>query len=433
MRNQILLEASQKIITNASPSAFMIDVRFISASPGSKFSYYLLDVDEILITRDYADNFADEIDLKATISPKDYALLQDQGQNLKCVLSITYVKENGTMLFDPPPLKLQYNVMLNASRDIRTAVPDVDAYTEPQVELSVRLVEAQIYNIRTTKINVPYQTMTVEQAIYAITQFLGVEKLHLVPPDNTHRFDQIPIGSFQGIDSIYGYLQSTCGVYWAGLNNYYTEGVLYVYPAFRTDPEYDKSIIFYQVDTGRYAGVNAYHQVKGNNVSVVINTQPQSTDLSIAGAENVGTGFIFNRASRMSDGITAVDSQEGAKFTDTPSLSFSLENPRSLDPNNNNIVQVHGTDNPYQKMSDILAHQASLMDVIWQRANPFLVDPCQKVVYYYDQEGVMMKKTGMIDKALYVIKGMQRMGTKTMFGCTGRLLLRLSPNSARTL
>lgn len=433
MLNTVLLESAGKVITSKAPTLVIITAQFISAKEGTSFSFYPMLIDKVTFDCDYVENYADAIDLDMTISPKDYALMQDQGQDLLCILTLSYTDKYGTRLYDPAPVRKQYKAVINNPVDIRNAVPDVHVYTEPSVPMSVRLMDELVYNLRTTKINTVYQTMSMTQAIYAIAQDLGIEKIHLVPPDNTHVHDHITIESYQGISSIYGYLQSVWGVYQKGINAYVANGVLYVYPPYETNPTYDKTAIFYQVDTGRYAGSTVYHKVETDSVSIVINSQPQATDLSISGAENIGTGIIFNRASRMTDGYTTIDSSQGAQFTQQPSLAISLNTPRTAVANRNNVQYIHGTDNPYPAMSELIFSQASLMDVKWPHADPFLMDPCQKIIYYYDRNGVMIKKTGILEKATYTYTSKQKVDTKIMFECNADLVLRLSPNETQTL
>lgn len=432
MLNSTLLKAATKVANSRDPAQFTVLAQFISEASGSKFSFYPIFIDSLRITRNYADNFADEIDLQMTVSPKDYALMQDQGQDLLCILTITYVDFHGKQVFTPAPRRIQYNAMINNPQDVRKAIPDIQEYTEPSLSLSVRLIEPTVYKLRQTKVNTVFQTVTVGQAIHCVTESFGITKLHLIEPDNSHVYDHISVGSYQGISSVYGYLQSSCGVYTKGINAYITDGCLYVYPPFETDPTYDKSLLCYQVDTGRFEGVESYHSVSDKTVSLLVNTQPQSYDLSIAGSENVGTGFIFNRASRMTDGFTAIDSKQGAQFTDQPSLSVTLANPRTAIKGKNNLAHVPSTDNPYPYMSELAYHQASLMEVQWPKADPFQLDPCHRVIYYYDYNETMVSKTGILEKAHYAFTRQQRSGDKFLFSCAGTLTLRLSPNTTKS-
>lgn len=433
MLNSTLLKSANRIMSSTSPAQFNITARFISADEGSKFSFSPFLIQKLVIDRDYLGNFGDEIDLSMVISPKDYALMQDQGQNLLCVLTITYVSQFGKVLFTPAPIRKQYNVMINDAMDVRKAIPDIQLYTEPSTPITVRLIEPTIYKLRHTKVNTVYQNMTVTDAIYAITQAFDITKIQMVPLDNTHQYDHIDLAGYQGIDSIYGYLHSRFGLYQKGANSYITDGVLYIYPPFETNPTYDKSAIFYQVDTGNFAGNHIFHRVENKDVSIVINSQPESYDLSIAGSENVGTGFIFTRASRLVDGMTAVDSKDGARFTEEPSLSVSLNSKRTAMKDLNNIFHIRATDNPYPAMSSIMSHQASLMQVQWMNADPFQLDPGHAVSYYYDQNETMVKKTGIVEHARFEISNMKKMDTKDMFGAVGVLTLRLSPNSSIAL
>lgn len=433
MLNSVLLKAASKVIKSPTPATYFIHPRFINAKPGSTFSFYPLMIDDVVLNRNYADNFADEFDLFMTISPKDYALMVDQGQDLLCVLTITYVSKDGTEVLNPKPIQRQYNVMINNAEDIRKKVPDVDKYTTPSVPISVRLIDPEVYELRHTKINTIFQKMNVKDAIHSLTALFGIERIHLVEPDNTHVYDHIKIGGYQTISSVYSYLQSTCGIYTKGINSYIQDGCLYVYPTFETDPEYDKATLFYQVDTGRFAGSDYFHTVEQNALSIVVNSQPTSIDLSIAGAENVGTGFIFNRASRLSDGFTAIDSNDGAEYTQQPALTVTLRNSRTVTQGRSNLYHVHATDNPFPHMSELISHQASLMDVKWMNADPFQMDPCQKLVYYYDKNGSMIKKTGIQERAMYRFSRLKRIDKRDLFGCVGMLTLRLSPNETVVL
>jgi len=433
MLNTTLLNSAQAIINSASSTAtqFNMTAEFMSSSAGSTFMFYPLEIDHLIINQDFADNFADEIDLTMTISLKDQALLQDQGQNLLCLLTLTYVDKYGNVVTTPAPIQKQYHVMINDPRDIRKAVPDVHLYTAPSQSVTVRLIEAAVYDSRQTKINAIYQNHTVTQTIYAIADALNINRLHLRTPDNSQTYDHMEIAGYQGLSSVFGYLQGKVGVYEKGVNGYVTGGTLYVYPAFDTDPKYDKTAIFYQVDKGRFTGSHSFHTVNGKTLSIVINEEVHSYDLSIAGAENVGTGFTFLRASRLGDGLTAIDSQNGAQFTESPALTVSLASSRTAIQGRQNIVHISPTDNPFPKMSDIQSHQASLAQVTWQGADPFQIDPPHSVIYYYDENGTMVKKTGMVEKSTYMIKKGQRSGPKYMYHCAGSLTLRLSPNETK--
>jgi len=433
MLNTVLLESAGRVIASKAPTNCTLVAHFISAAEGSKFSFYPIFIDSVSFLYDYAGGYGDEIDLEMTIAPSDYARMQDQGQDLLCVVTITYVDRYGKQVLSPAPRCKQYRAIINNPEDVRKSVPDIQVYTEPSKQISVRLMEETVYNLRTTKINTIYQTVTVEQAIYAIAQDLGIGKVHLVPPDNVHVYDHITIGSYQGIASIFGYLQSTVGIYQKGVNSYVTGGVLYVYPPYETNPVYDKTAIFYQVDTGRYAGSNVFHKTEQDSISIVINSQPNSEDLSITGAENIGTGVIFNRASRMGDGYTTIDSNQGPQFTQDSAMTISLANPRTAVGQRNNLKYIHGTDNPFPAMSELIFTQASLMTVDWPFADPFQMDPCQKLIYYYDRNEVMVKKTGIQEKALYVFTRQQKLDTKYMFSCNAQLILRLSPNETKVL
>ena len=433
MLNSSLLAAATDVINSNDPVQFRITARFINSEPGSTFNFTPFKINQLIIDRNYAENFADEIDLEFMISPKDYALIQDQGQNLLCILTVAYMSKTGKVVTTPLPIQIQYNVMIVNPRDIRNAVPDVQMYTTPSETITVRLVEKTVYELRQTKLNVIYQKMNVTQAIHAIASSFNIKKVHLTPPDNTFVYDHIVISSYQNMGSVYPYLQSNLGVYQKGINAYLTNDILYVYPAFETDPKYDKTAMFYQVDTGRFAGSHIFHKRSTDSVSIVVPSQPHTTDLSVAGSENVGTGFVFVKASRLTDGLTTIDSALGAQFTHDPSLSVALSSVRTVIKSVNNLFHVQGTDNPFPHMAKIAAHQASIMKMRWDNADPFLIDPPQRVIYYYDRNGTMIRKTGMFEKVKYMISYIKKIHQDDIFGCIADVTLRLSPNESELI
>jgi hypothetical protein len=432
MLNSVLVSSAKKVMSNTSPAQFMLTAHFISSDTESTFSYYPFSINEVMIDRDYIENWGDVIDLSMTVSPKDYALMQDQGQNLLCVLTTTYVTKDGKMLFTPAPVQTQYRVMINDARDVRKAIPDIQMYTEPSTPITVRLMEESVYKLRHQRINTIFQNATITQAIHGITAKLGITKIQMVPPDNGHQHDHIDIPSYQGIESVYQFLQSKFGVYEKGATSYITGDVLYIYPPFETAPTYDKTVIFYQVDSGTYAGAHIFHRVEDNNISIVVNKQPESYDLSIAGSENIGTGFMFTRASRTTDAYTSLEGGE-VKYTEQSALTVTLDSPRTAAKGMNNIRHVATTDNPYPHMSELISHQASLMKVQWMHADPFQLDPGHAVSYYYDENEKMVRKTGIVERATYSIQPMPKTGPVQMFGVSAALILRLAPNATQVI
>lgn len=426
MLNQVLINTAKIIVDNGTPTTFNIDAVFTNSSPGATFNFSPLRIDDIALNKDYAGNFADEIFLSMTISPKDFALLQDQGQSLRCDLTFTYLDKFGNITFKKKPVKKSYNVFITNPKDMRKAYPDIQNYTEPSVNIILQLIEDSVYNLRMTKLNKIFTKTTLKSVIHDLVSNLGITKLHLIDPDNDHEWDHVEIESLMGIESLFVFLQTKYGVYIKGLNVYVSNGVCYIYPPFDTEIDYDKYFAIYKVSTGMYAGSINYHSELPTGINFVLNTEAKDYDLSIMGAENHGTGFLFPRASRMADGLTTIDSQTGAQFTENPSLKVTLNNPKTVIPGSNNLKIVKPTDNPYPHMAKLYSTQASLMQFNWSGADPFILDPCTQIQYYYDNDGKMMTKNGIQESASYRISRAHRAGDKDVFSCTGDMVVRLS-------
>ncbi len=433
MLNKVLLKRAEEIINTQKYTQFTIKARFINSSPQSTFSFYPLKIDRISINRDYASNFGDEIDLKFKISPHDYALMQDQGQDLICVLTMTYVDIRGYPVTKPKPVQRQYHVTIVNPIDVRSTVPDAGALTNPTLPITVRLIEKTIYEIRQKKVNTIFQNSSVDKVIYATASLFGIESVHLTPPDNKHIYDHVPILSYQSISSIYSYIQSSIGVYHKGINSYLVDGILYVYPAFDTDPTYDKTVKFYQVDQGRFSGLASYHKSDKNLTSIVVKDIPSVVDTSVAGSENVGTGFIFTKASKLLDGMTTLDSVSGPQFTEDNALTVTLKDIKSVISDVSNTIHIPPTDNPFRHMSKIVSQQASIMRMKWEGADPFIIEPPHRVEYMYDRNSVMYSRTGMVEKIKYEIIFTSKVGNYDMFSSAAEVFLRLSPNETQVI
>ena len=430
MLNASLEAAARQVMSAPTAAQFRLTMRFFNTNTNSTWSFVPFHISLLRIDRNYLVNWGDVIDLSLMVSPSDYANMQDQGQDLACLITLNYTDLTGKVVYSPPPVQTQYQVVISNPMDIRKSIPNIHQHVEPTMDMTVRLVERSVYNLRHTRINTIFQTMTVTNVTYALAQLFGVTKLHLVPPDNTHSYDHLKIVSYQGMDQVWDYIQQKFGYYTRGLAAYLTGGCLFIYPPYETAPVYDKTAIFYQVEQGQYAGSNIFHQIKGSSISIVVNQPPTSFDLSIHGSENVGTGLVFTRASRMTDGYTSLDSS-GVQYTDNPALSITVKNARTAMKDRNNVLHIQPTDNPFPHMSALIAHQASVMEVNWPCADPFQLDPGHAVRYYYDQAGVMVQKTGIVESGVYEIRPVTKLDSGDLFQCQGTLSLRLAPNATQ--
>ena len=433
MRNTALQKAATNVLTDPAAVYFRVKLTFSNSTTGSTWTFIPYVIDSLVFDYDFIENCYENITVTATMAPKDYAQMQDQGQALQALLTLTYVTENNTRLYSPAPVQKKYRVLLKDAIDIRKAVPDVQLYTTPSHQFSFQLMEETVYQARLIKLGVAYQSTTVSNVIHSLTEGYGVSTLSMVTPDNTHTYDHIIMPSYVGMTGAYGFLHSHHGVYCKGMGYYLQNSCMYIYPPYETNPTSDRTITFFQVKTGKYSGLSCRHKKVGNNYQVVIDSQPVSVDHSIAGVENHGTGISFIHANALTDGYTTIDANKGASFNSNTGSVISLTNSRTLDTDVNHINHVVATDNPYPHMSMLALRQASIMHVPWPGADPYSVIPNTKVVYCYDRNGTMMKKTGIVEHAHFEMKKMNTTGTMTMYGCTGNLTLRLSLNESLTL
>lgn len=433
MQNSTLLNAANAVIANPAATYFRLKFVFTNASTGSEFLFSPFKVTSLVINQDFVTNCYDDIRVTMTVCPKDYALFQDQGQNLECLLTLIWVDRNGQPVLSATPVQKKYMVMITDPRDVRKAIPDVHLYTTPSHSITFRLMESAVYDTRHRKINYGIQAATISDMIHSMLYGYNIKTIDLVAPDNTHTYDHIFIPSYMGFETGFSYLQSHYGVYAKGMCYYLTDGCAHIYPPYEVNPSTSQSLTFFQARTGYLGGSDFVHQKVGNDYRIVIDSQPHSYDLSVAGSENHGTGFTFNRASKITDGYTQLTPNTGADYTSDSSLMIKMDSTRTMGVGTSNLHHILATDNPFPHMSELAMHQASLMQVHWPGADPFSLIPGEQVTYCYDRNGTMIKKTGIVERGYFDIKAIKRDSDAQLFTCTGTLVLRLNPNESMIL
>lgn len=433
MLNSILGSAIYDVMNSGSPSITLIEFT-ISSEQYASYSYTPDIIDALLVNQDFANNYTDDITLHFKIASADYVNLFDYKQDLIGELVIYYADQNGNADYTRQPIREKYRVILMNPMDIRKTTPDIDKRTTPDMHVALRLIEDDVYKLRHAGVNVILSKVTVEQAIRHVTsEFFNINVLHLVPPDNVYVYNHIVVPPFKKFREFYNWLQSEYGVYLNGINFYYSDSALYVYPPFNTAPTVTVNpVIVYQADKGAYAGAACFHKLSSDKIEIVTNEPPITKDLTTMGAENHGTNTMFLRSSKVVDQIVTVDAKKGPQFNADSALSITPTDNRLASSSVVNNHYAKESDNPYALASRHSMYNATLTRLNWPSALPFTVVPGEATIYYTDHSGVMMSQTGIIEKVRYNIGRKDRGPEGHMFVCRAYLDLRLTPDPIPT-
>lgn len=432
-RNKALESAAAGILGQQMPMLFSINIEFISNTVGASYSFIPFAIDQVSFDFDFTGNVFTGIVANIKVSGFDYAKLQDQSQNLLASVKITPRASDGSRITTVRPYIQQFRVMLINPVDTRISTADIHLHTEPTRNMAVRLIDPLAYRLRHEAVNGCLHGATVSDMIHYLVHCHEIKQVDIIAPDNTHKWDHILIPSYPNFVSSIGFLQSRYGVYGKGCNYYIHDNRLYVYPPYETSPDSKGSLTFYQSRVGQASLGGSKYSKAGDDYRIIIDKPALTTDLSIAGAENHGTGISFTRASRTTDGLTYVDANKDGSFTDANTLILTADTPQTLDPTSNRIKQVRTTDNPYPHLSVLAAHKAALMTASWDGADINAFAPGKKVTYCYDESGVMSKRSGILEHATLLYSRAHRYGDTDIYSCHSTIVLRLEPSQRKVL
>ena len=203
------------------------------------------------IEQDFLDSYMTKYTLNIQVTYSQYLQLQKNAQDLECTIILyPYDTLTSTEVVKLPPTIIKTKVIMNKidlskafnNKTLGTehkedsAAARTPALAELTMNIPVYLVDPGIYDTRHMQINAILHNVTVEDVInWAAYQF-GFEKIHIVKPTNTIRYNNLVIPPMQDIGSLFPYLQRTFGIYSTGLGYFVMGDELYMYP------QYDKVI-----------------------------------------------------------------------------------------------------------------------------------------------------------------------------------------------
>jgi hypothetical protein len=429
-------DAVEAVLQNSSITDFTIDV-VITNMNNQSFNFTPLWLDKIAINQAYADAFADEIFLEFTCAPTEYIALYNATQGLMVSLRFVYMDpESGQRVYTPTPVARTYKAMLMDPKDIlkqyttgalmpTTNMPETEQHLSARIPTKLWCIESDVYSIRQQQFHGTFSQAKIGDVITYIASQYSIKQIYLVTPDDTMAWDHIIIPPSQNFDEIFDYLHFTYGVYMKGIDWYYTNGILYVYPAYENNPSIKYTADIYNAPSGNYAGVMSYHQsnTASNNIGIVSTTPVQTTDVSRPSAEESGTSFSFMRAATLIDGAFTTNAN-GTFVNNNNSLTVGTQTDRAASAGANNPRYTKTTDNIYYETSKLAKNATSLIHCGWKKAVPFLLYPGHNVKYHYDQNGVFTYQQGILEGVWYEFTKSQKLGPNYSYNGDAKLAIR---------
>ena len=423
-----LSAAINGVINNASITTFTLDIQFTNTDDSS-YNYSPLWIEELNITSYYSQNFADKLVLKLTMAPADYMLLFKNSKNLQVAIRVVYYNaQTAQRVFTPPPVSRVYRAMLMNPQDLSmkystgsmiptSSSPLTEQHISAQIPTELHLIEADEYIIRQRQFHGIYSKSTISNVISHIAQSFSIQQIYLVPPDNKMQYDHIVIPPAHGIDDIFDYLQYSYGIYMKGIDWYYTNMILYVYPAYENKPSIKYKANIYNSPEGSFSGLHSYHSnnTSSDQLSIVSTTKVNTKDISRTSAENEGSGYTFMRSSSIMDKFSTTNSQ-GTFVNDDNSLTIGTVTDRTMGSSANNSRYTKTTDNIFNESSKLAKYDAVRIQCGWLNAVPFVLFPGHSISYHYDKNGSFITQQGILEHVEYNFKRQQKLAKGSIYG-----------------
>ena len=439
-----LSNAIDGVLNAHSITEFTMDIQFTSTDDPS-YTYTPQWIDGLTIEQSFAGRFADRVTLELTLAPTDYMKLFNNSKGLQVSLRIVYYNsQTSQRVFTPPPISRTYKAMLTNPQDLSKkhttgslmptqSMPLVEQHISTRIPAKLSLIESDVYTIRQQKFHGIYQKQKVADVISHVTQSFNIKQIYLVPPDNTMAWDHIIIPPSQGMNEIFDYLHHTYGIYMKGIDWYYTNNMLYVYPAYENNPKIRYNADIYNAPEGSYAGLHSYHNIdaSGTRLGIVSTTKVKTTDISRPSAENTGTGFSFTRASSIMD-RTVTTNKKGTFINNNNSLVVGTKTDRAMSNSANNPTHTKTTDNIFAESSKLAKWSAVLIECGWTSAVPFLLYPGHNIKYHFDKNGSFTTQQGILERVVYVFQKSHQISNGYTYSGTAMINMRADSDVTNT-
>lgn len=442
-----MAQAIQTVLQQESITEFTVDLQITNLND-STYSFTPSWLDQLIITQDYANNFADDVELTFTAGPDDYMELFNNSMGLQVSMRIVFVNsQTAQRVFTPPPIARTYKAMLKDPQDLSkkyttgalkptARMPLTEQHVSTRIPVKLHLIESAAYTLRQQQFHSTYKNNTVAQVIAHITKSFSINQLYMVAPDNTMAWSHITVPPSQNIDVVFDYLQFTYGVYMKGIDWYYTNNMLYLYPAYENNPVIKYTADIYNAPDGDYGGMLSYHilNTASNNIGIVSTSKVKTTDISRPSAENAGTGASFMRASSVIDRYSTTNAQ-GTFINTNNSLTVGSPTDRTISAQANNPKYSKTTDNIFLESSKIAKWNAVLLECDWKSAIPFQIYPGHNTKYHFDKDGTFTFQQGIMEKIVYTFERKRKTAVGNVYAGNATINLRANSdvtNAAQT-
>ena len=375
------------------------------------------------LERDYEKNYGDYVKLRVFISYGTWVkVLFIAREHLFCTITRTPLKE-GTKEVDTEKeiTTVMYDCIPQMREDLQVEVSRFAAYdkfqldtTAPPLEIDFELLDRALELTRKVTLGGIIRKKAPKDVINGIlskyTKELeidegkAVEKITLIKPDNEEDREHYLIPHGTRLLDVPNFIQNTCGgVYNAGINTYFQDNQIYIYPIAnlkRFDDE-EQTLTVIKIPENRFTDIERTFKLDDKRLTILATSEAKFSDFNRATLLKEGNGVRFADGRKFMNKITETKDNKSVikrKDNNHEYLSVPMEKLNTVIMSS---TRIHA--NPFKEYSKQAKKDGGLFTFVWTHADISLLYPGMPVkVLYTDQEevkelqGVLLKVHGVI-------------------------------------
>lgn len=471
-----------------------------------KADYFELDplhVEQFVLDQDFSGNHINHYELNVTLTVQQYLLLYYNYKDLKCNIRLYYAdimtgEVEGIDTEGEPAMEIINAMCIFKNRqDLLKRVPKDAIIPEDKEhdnpsrhdqyldDVLFQVIPTEDWAFRSTRVNAIFNQTTIEKAIWGLAfTAKTVEALMLMTPDNTKEYRNLIIPPVLTMEEALTFLQKQYGVYNKGFSFFYEFGILYIFPAFDTQPTLpkDKSEAWgssykktqyttvngplmmdetgdggmthiYAAGDMSFPGAKYYHGYEKNTIHIVSTGKSVYKNMADEGIENRGYGYLVAHGDRIVDEwrtILEAKDQQGARhgvyqinIQQTPNMEYLVEDKQNehigISSTKANIEYIEDMGNPFLVQSMLHSYRRTLVVFEWEAAVPLTFRPGYKICYHFDHEDETARdlsenigesvqyqtRYGTVEQATYTIREGKHFSERTIYTCKATISAQL--------
>lgn len=383
--------------------------------------------------RDYNNGTFDHITMVVEVTVDEYQRLIYPKRSIltmdlyRSEAGLTGVYKNNTAT------KTLYKVMLLTNEDHELfdqsfAGATKDAKSGSTMLINLQLIDYRIYTHKDTCYSTVLGSSKMEDYLYYFMSNRGMFKCSIHPCDNVGSVADYIIPENVGLINLANWLQTQGpGVYNHGINSYYQNGMMYVYPIALLDPHpYRLKIAVMRTGSDVGMGTANTYAVMEDVLYLISsgevplhNGEKRLVDERDKLEQIYGNSIKWHDPRYQSDVI--LETTGGMRYTSRNSNLYGVGDAELK------IQKIHTqhTANPYKQRSIINKTLGRIITIPWNSGNIDLIEPGTEVEYSYMSGEDVVTVNGFVEGTIEVLDPVDVRAKKGVMGITVVLRLRI--------